>query len=299
MTSQYWRAHSLLKDIAMKGLLISALACSLLGCQVTHNSPELTEANGVQLDNTAQDLAQGYASIFNGKDLSGWTPMIRKGSLEEAQKVFAVENGIIHVFANHPDGYQLDAGKSHTHGMIFSEKTYKNFSFKFQYKWGKKRLNNFGQFQYDAGAFYHVTEEKLWPVGIEYQVRYNHETNLNHTGDLWNLVRKPLTVYEGDERTFKPATQGGKAKEHIRGEHRALPNVPYNALNDGWNQVEMIVMGNQYAVHKLNGQVVNVAIDLPVAAGSIGLQSETAEIYYRNILIKEFAAPLPIEQFIQ
>lgn len=42
-------------------------------------------------------------------------------------------------------------------------------------------------------------------------------------------------------------------------------------------------MGNTYSIHKLNGKIVNLATNLTLSEGIIGLQSETAEIYYRNI----------------
>ena len=58
-------------------------------------------------------------------------------------------------------------------------------------------------------------------------------------------------------------------------------------------------MGNQYAIHKLNGRVVNMATDLSNSEVIIGLQSETAEIYYRNIQIKEFDETIPMQEFLK
>ncbi|MHC4120768.1 MAG: hypothetical protein ACYSWO_25030 [Planctomycetota bacterium] len=43
---------------------------------------------------------------------------------------------------------------------------------------------------------------------------------------------------------------------------------------------------------------VNMATDLSVGEGIIGLQSETAEIFYRNMEIKEFEKPLPLGTFV-
>lgn len=58
-------------------------------------------------------------------------------------------------------------------------------------------------------------------------------------------------------------------------------------------------MGDKYAIHKLNGEIVNVMTNLPVGEGKIGFQSETAEIFYRNIQIKEFKEIIPMNQFIK
>lgn len=49
-------------------------------------------------------------------------------------------------------------------------------------------------------------------------------------------------------------------QNHSKGQQKILTNAPYNRLNDKWNQCEVIVMGNKYAIHKLYGKTVNIAI---------------------------------------
>jgi hypothetical protein len=80
--------------------------------------------------------------------------------------------------------------------------------------------------------------------------------------------------------------------------HEASVPKKVNTLNGEWNQCEVIVMGDQYAIHKLNGEIINMATDLDPAEGIIGLQSETAEIFYRNIEIKVFDEVIPMETFL-
>ena len=58
-------------------------------------------------------------------------------------------------------------------------------------------------------------------------------------------------------------------------------------------------MGDKYAIHKLNGKIVNIGIDLGIEKGKIGLQSETGEIYYRNIRILEFDKDIPMDKFVK
>jgi hypothetical protein len=58
-------------------------------------------------------------------------------------------------------------------------------------------------------------------------------------------------------------------------------------------------MGNKYAIHKLNRQIVNYATELSVGEGIIGFQSETAEVFYRNIFIKELQEDIPAEKFMR
>lgn len=239
---------------------------------------------------------EGFVTLFNGKNWDGWHLKIRSGDAEAAQKVFGIDKGLVHVFKDMPDSTDLNNGKNLTHGLFYTDKKYSMFIFKFEYKWGKKITNNFSSFQYDAGLYYHVIDEAIWPKGIEYQVRYNHLKNKNHTGDFWGM---PFKVWTADEnKQFAFAQDGGKLQAVRGGERLAKATTNFNALDDKWNQCEVIVMGDKYAIHKLNGEVINVAYDLPVGEGTIGLQSETAEVFYRNIKIKEFKEFVPIEKFL-
>lgn len=246
--------------------------------------------------NGSAQKKNGFVKLFNGKNLDGWYLKIRSGDEDLAKKVYAVDKGTVHVFKDFPAEYELNTGVNATHGLFYTNKKYSKFIFKFEYKWGKVRANNFDQFQYDAGMYYHVADDKIWPVGIEYQVRYDHTKNQNHTGDFW---ANNLKWYSKDGKTFCPPSEGGKPVLGHKGEHRASTDVKFNALNGKWNKCEVIVMGDKYCIHKLNGKIVNMATDLPFSEGVIGLQSETAEIYYRNIKIKEFDEVVPMEKFLK
>lgn len=240
---------------------------------------------------------KGFKTLFNGKNWDGWHLKIRSGDDELAKKVFSIEKGIVHVYKHQPDSLDLDTGKNATHGLFYTNKKYSKYILRFEYKWGKKITNNFKQWQYDAGCYYHVVDDKIWPVGVEYQVRYNPLTNNNHSGDLIiSGVKAQWFANEKDQ--FALPKDGGLPKTYDKWLYLASPEVTFNALNDKWNQCEIIVMGDSYTIHKLNGKIVNMASNLSVSEGIIGFQSETAEIYYRNIKIKEFDAIIPIEKFL-
>jgi len=255
----------------------------------------------------AQDIAgngneDGFVAVFNGKDLNDWDLKIRSGDAELATKVFSVDNGTLHVLKDFPAEFQLNAGINNTHGMCYTKKKYSKFIFRFEYKWGKTIANNFSDWQYDAGMYYHVTDTKIWPTGIEYQVRYDHLKGKNHTGDIWAYG---IQWYADDSGQFCLPQNGGKpmpikrwSKGGPGGEHLALGNAEYHALDDQWNLCEVIVMSDQYAIHKLNGKIVNFATDLSKSEGVIGMQSETAEIFYRNMRIKEFSEVVPLKNIL-
>ncbi len=47
-----------------------------------------------------------------------------------------------------------------------------------------------------------------------------------------------------------------------------------HGLDDEWNQGEIIVMGDEYVIHKLNGEVVNMVINLDFDKGPIALKQK-------------------------
>ncbi len=247
---------------------------------------------------TEFNLEEGFVSLYNGKDMSNWNILCRDKEEGLAERVFtAGENGELHVFKDFPDEYGFKENRSGTHCMFFTPEKYSKYIFRFEYKWGDKKFNNFDQFQYDAGLYFHVYDVKIWPKGIEYQVRYDHTQDLNHTGDIWNSGAEFDWVAAADT-TYLPIVEGGKIQEHRGGEHKARNGIIFNALNGKWNQCELIVMADKYAIFKLNGQVVNMLTNMNLSEGEIGLQAETAEIYYRNIEIKTFDKYIPMEVFL-
>lgn len=250
----------------------------------------------------------GFIALFNGKNLDGWYLKVKNGDEALAKQVFAVKDGYIHVFDDSfPAEIDLDAGIDKSLGMMYTKKEYSKYHFKFDYKWGKKKANYFKKWKYDAGVYYHVTNDKIYPTGIEYQIMYDHTKNKNHTGDSIRPGGVSYDWYYSDKTyAYLHPDNAGKLiekKQKLPGKknwlHEAKPTQNYNALNDKWNTCEIIVMGSEYAIYKLNGEVVNMIFNLKPEKGILGLQSETAEILYRNIQIKEFTESVPAETFLK
>ncbi len=249
------------------------------------------------LSGLAAAADDGYVPLFNGKDFNDWTFLLRDGTDEDIKKVFTINpDGVLHFFRDLPDGTGVETRKNATHGVMTTKRSYRYYSLKFEYKWGTKLFNNHGQFQYDAGVFYHITELKIFPVGLQYQIRYDHIADQNHTGDF---VASGIVIqwYSKDGKTFEFPENGGTPQPMRRGQHYAHVDAPFHGLDGQWNECEIIVMGDQYALQKLNGRVVNMATHLPASEGPIALESETGEIYWRNIRIKEFTEPVPAARF--
>jgi hypothetical protein len=244
--------------------------------------------------------SQDFKPLFNGKNLNGWYLKIRANDEALAQQVFVVEDGTVHVFnKNFPDEYELDTGENKTHGLMYTDKKYSKYHLRFEYKWGHRIANNFKRWQYDAGVYYHVTDDTVWPIGIEYQIRYNHLTGLNHSGDLIRPKGANYEWYcEPTSKSYLHPDEGGIKPPQKMWYHHASPIENFHGLDDGWNVCEIIAMGDEYAIHKLNGEVVNMLFHPSPSEGIIGFQAETAEIYYRKIEIKEFSESLDYSTFM-
>ncbi|WP_411847389.1 DUF1080 domain-containing protein [Roseibacillus persicicus] len=237
-------------------------------------------------------------SLFNGKDFEGWRLITRKSEAGLGEKVFSItKEEEIHVYRDFPDGYQLDEGKDETHAIMLTDRSFENYRFSWEYRWGAKKLNNFGKYQYDAGMFYHVQKGKVWPQGFEYQIRYDHRSEKNHTGDVWNCG-VGFEWSKGPKNSWLSEEEGGRPTPHGGGEHLAKADARFHALDGEWNQCEVIVMGKDFAIHKLNGEVVNVITRLAFSSGPIAMQAETAEIFYRNMRIEEFEKPRSMDEFL-
>lgn len=277
-------------------LIFSILACCFVIACAPAEKP--APAPVEEPKPAAQVSDDGYLILYNGVNLDGWKPMVRTGDEELARQVFTPgEDGALHIYKDLPDGYQLNEGINDTHGVILTEQSFSRYSFKFEYKWGMKRLNNYDQFQYDSGVWYHVYAEKVWPNGFQFQLRYNDIENVNHTGDLVNGGVE-FQWYEDPDGKFLPPWEGGVQRPQEGLFHWARDiGSDFHGLDDEWNEVELIVMGDEYALQKVNGHLVNMATDLSMSEGPVGFQAETAEIYLRNIRIKEFDESIPLENF--
>ena len=132
-------------------------------------------------------------------------------------------------------------------------------------------------------------EDVIWPFGVECQIQEGD------TGDLWAIgtqvsskVQQTIRNYAKDSELVTRGTHDQKFQRFHRG---------YMWERSGWNKIEITVMGD-HAIFKVNGKVVNEAVDMkyrsedgnswiPLIKGKILLQAEGAEIFYRNIEIKE------------
>ncbi len=196
--------------------------------------------------------------LFNGKDLAGWEPKVDTKASgydpnSSADRVFTVEGGMIRV-----SGERL--------GTLTTVAEYADYKLRFEFRWGEKRWAPRAQEVRDTGVLLHCTgPAKIWTKSIECQIQ-EHDC-----GDFWMVDGTTLKFDGKVEKSYKKKV---KDAEKPTGE---------------WNTVEVICDGGSIT-NIINGEVVNRGTDASVTRGKILLQSEGAEVYFRNLVLTPLKA---------
>jgi hypothetical protein len=194
-------------------------------------------------------------SLFNGKDLSGWSTYIPHkdktyGPETDPKHVFTVEDDVIHV-----SGEEF--------GCLTTTNEFANYKLRLEVKWGDKKWppRDKPATPRDSGILLHcVGPDKIWTKSIECQIQEKD------FGDFYMVGGTTLDV---NGKTQKGRVVKSKDAEKPHGE---------------WNVVECVCDGDKIT-NIVNGVVVNEGDHASVTRGRILLQSEGAEVYYRNITL--------------
>jgi hypothetical protein len=239
----------------------------------------------------------GAIRLFNGRDLTGWYSFLQKhGRNQDPDRVITIEDGMIHLYKNTPEGSSV------VMGYIATEKEYGDYHLRLQYRWGSKKFQPRLALKRDAGLYYHLNgPDAVWPRGLQYQIE---QTNV---GDLITLYGFQLESWIDPKTrgagmsTFQDARHGGQPRM-LGGRGIAYQKrLPGEIEIEGWNTVEILARGDT-TTHILNGQVVNQGRNIrfvdpehpgaprPVTRGRIALEIEAAELYFRNLELRTLDA---------
>ncbi len=197
-----------------------------------------------------------FTKLFNGKNLNGWHTYLKGIGNTDPNNNFKIEDSALHVL-----GKDL--------GYAITNEPYANYHFKIEFKWGEKRWPPRENDKRDAGICYNIplnAPDSIWPQSIECQVQEGD------VGDFWLLG---FSTIKADGKYNQPSAHT-----------RMIKFKDGEKPNGEWNCVE-IISYNGKCVHIVNGVVVNVGEDANVKNGRILLQSEYAEVYYRNVMIRK------------
>jgi len=239
--------------------------------------------------------------LFNGTNLNGWEtwlgPKFTSGFDQDTvpiglnvdpENVFSVVE---------EDGAPAIRISGQHFGGINTIESFENYHLSLDFKWGEQKWPPRDSSKRDSGLLYHAVGPQgadwgFWMRSQELQIQEGD------VGDYWGVAGAAFDipslmtidsnyVYapEGEIRTFNYEEPNGR--HCIKSKDGENPSFE-------WNTVELYCSADT-AVHIING-VTNMVlyqsaqlengISKPLIGGKLQIQSEGAEVYYRNIKIR-------------
>lgn len=227
-----------------------------------------------------------WVPLFNGRDLTGWTPKIRGYRYgENFGNTFRVEDGMIKVRYDEYDEFDR------RFGHLFYEKEFSHYRLRAEYRFvGEQIEGGPGWALRNSGLMLHgqdpatMTLDQEFPVSIEVQLLAGNGSKDRTTSNLCT----PGTNVVMDDKLFRPHCKSSSSKTHHL---------------DEWVTAEVEVRGSEVIRHILDGGVVleytEPQLDpkdkdaqplitgdsLLLEKGTISLQSESHPCEFRKVEI--------------
>ena len=240
---------------------------------------------GATLGRPDPEPAEQWTQLFNGKDLTGWTPKIRyQNSGEDPKKTFRVADGMIQVRYDNYDDFGA------AFGHLFYDKPLSHYRLRVEYRFvGEQCKGGQGWATRNSGIMLHgQTPESMaidqdFPVSAEAQLLGGLGKGKRATNNLCT----PGTNVVYKDKLYTP---------------HCLNSASETYNGDQWVTAEVEVHGSGKVKHLVNGKVVleyeQVQYDpkdanarklikkgapLLIESGTISLQSESHPCDFRKV----------------
>jgi hypothetical protein len=245
-----------------------------------------------------------YLSYKHNVDYKGEAPVDASGKPVEPlgynvdpEKVFTV------IVENNEPVLRISGD---VYGCIFTKSEFSNYHMTLKVKWGEhKSVPRLDKLK-DSGIVYHsigqsgVDYWRAWMLGQEFQIMEGH------IGDYWNISTSTIDI-----RAFLPEGRMNSVASHRRPflpfgssqpEGFCMRSEDHESVSGEWTTIDLICFEDK-ALHIVNGNVVMILQNsaymkdgkrIPLTKGKIQLQSEAAEVFYKEIKVRTITA-LPSE----
>jgi hypothetical protein len=258
---------------------------------------------------SAAEGEDAWRSLFNGKDLSGWETYA--GTPPGATAPLGAGNDPLGIFTVvEVDGRPAIRISGEVYGALTTLDEFENLHIRLEYRWGERKWPPRAgpRHHRDSGILYwcigpHGAGSGAWMRSVECNIMEKG------TGQWWSVAgvycdaeafklvldRAPWVPYRGEadgEACY--VYQPGFPLVTVTPSDGITPSVDYEKAHGEWNICEVVAWGN-IGIHLLNGRVNLVlanpryregGVEVPLQRGKIQLQSEGAEVFYRNIEIR-------------
>jgi hypothetical protein len=261
---------------------------------------------------SSSNAQEGWTALLD-KDLSQWDTYLSyrhkigyKGK-KPSEKPVGYHNNEANVFSIvEENGEPVLRISGEIYGCIFTKQVYDNYHLKLQVRWGKHKADPRKDKLKDSGILYHSNGEagvdywRAWMLAQEFQIMEGH------MGDYWGIANAAIDIRafqsEGEMNSIANEQQPflSFGAESPRGV--CLRKENHESPSGEWTTIELICFDGK-SIHIVNGHVVMVLKNsryvekeksIPLTKGKIQLQSEAAEVFYKNITIKKLS-DLPTE----
>lgn len=263
---------------------------------------------GLFLFNTLNLTAQknSWITLFNGENLNGWDTYLGQPLDNSGKKLSDIPVGLNKdpkkVFTViEQDGEKVIRISGEDWGGIATKNEFSNFHLHLMFKWGTLTWGQKKNKKKDSGLLYFATgpdgaDYGAWMRSQEFQIEEGN------CGDYWGVaggmqdipaVKKTDSTYmydaNGSLQTFSATSKIGR--------HCIKQSDAENASGE-WNTLDLYCHGDT-SVHVINGKVMMVLYHssqldngqvLPLVKGKIQIQSEGAEIFYKQIKLESLGA---------
>jgi len=192
------------------------------------------------------------------------------------------------------------------YGCLFTKQAYTNYDLKLKVKWGTQKWQPRLHEPRDSGILYNSQGEPgvdywhSWMLSQEFQV--SEVDQANAMGDFWCIANSSADIraqYNATKDTLKFSPAATTLMRMGNGRNGfCQASARYQPAADGWTELELLNVNGQ-SIHLVNGHVVMAVGNSgyvangqrqPLTTGKIQLQSEAAEVFYKDIKIRPLAA---------
>lgn len=248
-------------------------------------------ANGLKAQNKSSQI------LFNGKDLTGWETYLDRADQDGKGLPIGLNKDPNQVFSVvTEDGKPAIRISGETFGAITTLDAFENYHLRLHFKWGKKKWPPKLNEPRDSGLLFHSVGDYgssfLWKESFEFQVQEGD------CGDYWGVSAVLADIESEKNKNGKYIYRKGAAQVIFKDKtpvgRSCLKSIDNELKSGDWNTIDLYSLGGT-SIHVINGKVNMVLTNTrhivdgreePLTKGQIQLQSEGAEIFYRNLTVE-------------
>jgi hypothetical protein len=256
--------------------------------------------------NIRDNFSTRSITLFNGKDLSGWDIYIGP-PFDTVQNKFTgtplgLNNDPLKVFSVVvEDGKPAIRVSGERFGGISTTGSYKNYHLRLEFKWGKLKWHPKRNAKRDSGLLYHAVgthgaDGGFWLRSQEFQIQEGD------CGDYWGVaggIADVPAVRQGENKfVYTPGSPLLAFSEKGPNGRNCIKNPDGEKPYGQWNVIDLYCLEGT-SVHVVNDKVTMILYnsrqsegdkEVKLTEGKIQLQSEGAELFYRNLWVEEIKA---------